>query len=197
MMPPGEHTDPAQLAAMLTRAHEVEALMIEQQMADRRRVLAWAAILCSCERKYTPGGQPRPIASCTGRSSSTLMAPPSDTDRMIMIEIDIATTDDKALAKGLVDAAQLAREQASMPVVNSGIETIAAIVPYGVALALEPGVGGWLAIRAGPSCQPGPVLPGWPQDRQRDLEVGSRAAQAVHADDGTMWTDTRTPTAAA
>ena len=60
MMPPGEHTDPAQLAAMLTRAHEVEALMIEQQMADRRRVLAWAAILCSCERKYTPG---RPAAA--------------------------------------------------------------------------------------------------------------------------------------
>lgn len=56
MMPGGEnYTDPPVLAQMLARAHEIEQLMIEQQMADRRTVLAWAPILCSCERRYVPG----------------------------------------------------------------------------------------------------------------------------------------------
>ena len=115
-----------------------------------------------------------------------------------MIEIDIATTDDKALAKGLVDAAQLAREQARMTVVKSGTETIAAIVPYGVALALEPGVvrlagdTSWTELPAeGLFC---------PAGRKIGSVTWKRAVgrpEAVHADDGTMCTDTRTPTAAA
>jgi hypothetical protein len=55
MMPGENYTDPALLAQMLARAREIESMMVEQQMTDRRTVLAWAPILCSCERRYVPG----------------------------------------------------------------------------------------------------------------------------------------------
>lgn len=47
--------DPARLAQLLAERERVEQMMTELQLAERRQNLAWAPILCSCERRYQPG----------------------------------------------------------------------------------------------------------------------------------------------
>ena len=56
-MIPGSESfaDPAALARMLAERERIGQLMVEQQLADRRRVLAWSAILCSCDPRYVAG----------------------------------------------------------------------------------------------------------------------------------------------
>jgi hypothetical protein len=46
---------PEQVEQMLAEQQRLTHMMIEQQLADRRRVLAWSAILCSCDQRYVPG----------------------------------------------------------------------------------------------------------------------------------------------
>jgi hypothetical protein len=47
--------DPDQLAAMMAQRERVEHEMARLQLAERAANLAWGAILCSCEHRFTPG----------------------------------------------------------------------------------------------------------------------------------------------
>lgn len=47
--------DPEQLQALIEHQHQVEHQLMAARERERREVLALAPILCSCERRFTPG----------------------------------------------------------------------------------------------------------------------------------------------
>lgn len=109
-------------------------------------------------------------------------------------EIDLVTTDDQVLAGALVDAAQRAREEHRMTfLIGGGGQTVAAIVPVGVAVAMDPGVvrmagdTHWTELPAG-----GMTCPAGEKIIQVTFSGSGIPPEAVH-DDSTPCTHTRSP----